>query len=911
MIVFDDLSIQLRNSSSVTIIRRAMVTDPSRRGLGERVSAGLLGGWIASSGASLIDALVSWRPAAQFLPGFGERLGLLGYQVASAGLVGAAIGVVLVGAFYVLGRTRLGDLYRALTTGEGRTLSIAALLSAPPVLYVVASSAYLFTIDNLATRRHAGLQLGTAMLIGIVALIFALVMTLVVSWPVERLLVELGRRRPRFGRILNSRRTLPIVFAAMIVTMVIGGVVMLKDTLALLPLRGAYVAIGALVLAAPGLSAGRVYARALGRRHLAVRLSLPVIFVALHVGGVLAIGQRAPVRQAAAIYTGLGGQLLATYRGLVDVDDDGYSPILGGGDCDDFDNTVHPGGTEIPGDGIDQNCIGGDAVVDRDPDDVGFTRVPSAIPRDSNIILITIDTVRADHFGSYGYDRDTTPRLDALAEEGVVFENAWAHAPSTRYSMPAILTGRYPLNVYYDHSVRPWPGLDRRATTIAEILRTRGFETGAITNHWYFAPQRRMNQGFDTYDNENSRLHRQDPRLGPASSSGSSSREQTDAAIAFLGDNAERRFFLWVHYYDPHLQYETHDEVRSFGEGELARYDQEILFTDLHIGRLLDDLKQRGVYDESIIVVTGDHGEGFGEHGVDQHGYHLYAAQTKVPLIIKVPGVAPRRVTTAVGHVDILPTLSNLVGGRATDEMMGQSLLAWMIGERAEDPERYAFQQVAWGAQNANDIRGAASSRCHIIHNIRPHSSWELYRIDLDPNETRNIIDTPGECQGARPALEAFLDWSDLPLDGAPTQRVLPRRPEIAHPADVDVGDELRLVGVELPEEPVRRGTPMTIRWTWEVRAPMARGWRVFAHIRGENGGRFLADHDPPRPFETWPEGKFIQYETTVTPPTSGPRGVYTIHFGVYSGATRKPLESEVVEVRPNDEALIGTVEVR
>src|SRR5690606_33786879 len=133
-----------------------------------------------------------------------------------------------------------------------------------------------------------------------------------------------------------------------------------------------------------------------------------------------------------------------------------------------------------------------------DPADVAFVPLPAGFPGDANIVLITIDTLRADHVGAYGYHRPTTPALDALAADGTLFENAWAHAPSTRYAIPSILPGRYPPAVDYDTSIW-WPALDPRATTIAELLQEQGFFSGAILNYDYFEPRRRMNQGFDVY----------------------------------------------------------------------------------------------------------------------------------------------------------------------------------------------------------------------------------------------------------------------------------------------------------------------------------------------------------------------------------------------------------------------------
>src|SRR5205823_4427485 len=143
-----------------------------------------------------------------------------------------------------------------------------------------------------------------------------------------------------------------------------------------------------------------------------------------------------------------------------------------------------------------QNCVGGDASVKHSADEVAFAPVPAAVPKDFDILLVTIDTTRADHLGMYGYPRPTSPNLDKLAGDGTVFQNGWAHAPSTRYSMPAILTGRLPLDVYYDTSISGWPGLLPKATTIAESLAPLGFVTGAITNYEYFRPFRHMDQGF-------------------------------------------------------------------------------------------------------------------------------------------------------------------------------------------------------------------------------------------------------------------------------------------------------------------------------------------------------------------------------------------------------------------------------
>jgi arylsulfatase A-like enzyme len=889
------------------------VTDARTRArLRDRVSAALLAGAVAGAAAGLIDGLWSWQGLGQFAPGAGARLRALAFLAATCGLAGAIAAVLLCLCIAALARwTRLGDAIASLRAAQRRAQvsgspgALAALSLALAGIPALAGSLALFywiAHHELHARRHVGLIIASAMGLAVAALVVAALAAVILARPVELLLHRLARGRNR--RALASPRA-PI--AATLTLLALAGAIAARlswSTLSLLPLRPLWVALLAVALVGPALASGRRLAgqlsglRPLVRRALLAAVPLGLAALALWAGAAEAS------LEAAVARSGWGGPLARGLRRLGDVDRDGFSRLLGGGDCDDGDSAVHPGAAEVPDDGVDNNCIGGDATL-RPVQPAGFAPVPAAVPSDFNVLLLTIDTLRADHLGAYGYQRPTSPRLDRIAAEGALFENAWAHAPSTRYSMPAILTGRYPLDVSYSDIPNQWPGLSTDNTTIAEVLQGRGLATGAVLNYWYFEKRRRMDQGFDSYDNQNQRLHKSIPGEGPARTRGSSSREQTDKAVAMLDKFGGRRFFLWVHYYDPHFEYERHSDVPGFGSRPIDLYDQEIRHTDLHVGRLLDELARRGLDRRTVVVVTGDHGEGFGEHGIDLHGYHLYAAQTRVPLLIRVPGLkAGLRVAMPAGHVDILPTLANLAGAAPVPGSAGRSLVDVLAGS-APDGDRIVFQQLSY--EGNHEMRAAASRHCHVIYNVSPIASWEVYRVDRDPGEAHDLSGDGGECVEARRALAAWYDQSEMPAGAA--EALLPGRPTIARPLDVQLGDEVRLLAVELPAR-VAPGETFSLTYTFEARAPLPGGWKVFAHFEAGGGARFQGDHEPPRPLAWWRAGQFIRYTRQVAVPPGTRPGRYQLWTGLYRRDKRRAASSRQVEV-VDDRAMVGAIEVR
>src|SRR5437899_729026 len=290
-----------------------------------------------------------------------------------------------------------------------------------------------------------------------------------------------------------------------------------------------------------------------------------------------------------------------------------------------------------------------------------------------NVIVITLDTTRADRMGFLGSARGLTPNLDAMAQQGVVFSRAYAHVPLTTASHTTIFTGTYPqFNHVNDFGVPLSPKLPY----LPDILHKRGYHTGAFVGSLILDPldgtAPGFDRGFDVYDaGFHLRRHGMDRYKSVERRAG----DVVDHALSWLSQVPSGPFFLWVHFYDAHDPY---DPPSPYKERYAAQpYDGEIAFADACVGKLLDALRKRGLYDEALIAVMADHGESLGAHGENTHGVFLYDETLHVPLLVKLPlnRAAGKRIETRAGLVDVAPTLLNVAGVSPPAEMQGQPLM--------------------------------------------------------------------------------------------------------------------------------------------------------------------------------------------------------------------------------------------
>src|SRR5579864_1539060 len=293
-----------------------------------------------------------------------------------------------------------------------------------------------------------------------------------------------------------------------------------------------------------------------------------------------------------------------------------------------------------------------------------------------NIILITLDTTRADRMGFLGSKRGLTPNLDSLASQSAVFARAYSQVPLTTPSHATILTGTFP---QFNHVSDLGSPLEKDLPYLPAILRQHGYRTAAFVGSQVLDPKSASAPGFDRgFDTYNAPFHARRPSDDRYHSIERRGAEVVDHALGWLNRHPRGPFFLWLHFYDPHDPYDPPPPFKT--RYASSPYDGEIAYVDSAVGRLLAALRTRGLYQHTLLVVVADHGEAFGEHGELSHGLFLYDDTLHVPLLIKVPGTQDRHraIENRVGLVDIAPTLLQELGIAVAPAMQGESLLPLM-----------------------------------------------------------------------------------------------------------------------------------------------------------------------------------------------------------------------------------------
>lgn len=351
-----------------------------------------------------------------------------------------------------------------------------------------------------------------------------------------------------------------------------------------------------------------------------------------------------------------------------------------------------------------------------------------------NVLLITMDTTRADRIGCYGYGAAKTPYIDALAARGARFRNAYSPVPLTLPAHSSILTGKYP----FVHHVRNngFYRLNPDHATLAEVLKGRGFVTSAFVASFTLDSRFGLDRGFDIYDDTfDSRQALKNYR------SERSADAVADAFLNWLRKNGGKRFFSWVHFFDPHLPYSPPSPFDQ--EFRAHPYDGEIAFMDQEIGRIIRTLEEEGEMETTLVILSGDHGEALGEKREIDHGLFIYEPTLRVPLIFCLPPAhsRPLVIDSRVRIIDILPTALDLLDIRIPKGISGQSLVPHLRGRKTKDFSSYAETFYPRDNLGWSELYGLVDGRWKYIRAPKP----ELYDLSGDPAEEKNLITSETE----------------------------------------------------------------------------------------------------------------------------------------------------------------------
>lgn len=367
---------------------------------------------------------------------------------------------------------------------------------------------------------------------------------------------------------------------------------------------------------------------------------------------------------------------------------------------------------------------------------------------DLNVLVITLDTTRADVIGLYGNKNNVTPNIDRLGQNGIVFKECYAEVPLTLPSHCTIFTGRYP----FAHQVRNngTYRLSKNESTMAEIFKAKGFQTSAIIASFTLNSEFGLSQGFDSYDEDFDSpevILNFDVEI-PAD-------RVYDKFMHWIERNSNQKFFCWVHFYDPHFPYISHDDSSAeVKQSQWDNYESEVRYVDTYIGKMADVLQSKKIIENTIVIIVGDHGEAFGEHGEYGHGIFCYEESLRIPLIVYYPRLFTkgRFVTERVSLADIMPTVLEINRFKRPNNIQGRSLLGLLQG-KIEKKKRTVYFESMFGSEENNwtPLTGIIYDKYKYIS----LPECELYDLSNDAHEANNIC---GEKMDIRRKLDKKLE---------------------------------------------------------------------------------------------------------------------------------------------------------
>ncbi|MGE0448270.1 MAG: sulfatase-like hydrolase/transferase [Vicinamibacterales bacterium] len=386
----------------------------------------------------------------------------------------------------------------------------------------------------------------------------------------------------------------------------------------------------------------------------------------------------------------------------------------------------------------------------------GWRFARASAPVNGPIVLVSVDALRADRLRAYGYEPARTPAIDGLAADGVLFERAYSHVPQTLPAHAAMLTGRLP----FENGVRDSAGqtLSGSARTIAELLRDRGYSTGAAVSSWLLRPGTGIERGFSFFDAPQAETIDADPIAGLLRDGA----DTEQVAERWLDSLSGTRAFLFMHVAEPHAPHEAPERF-----DDLDAYDGEVAYADEIVGRLLRYLKAHQLYDRTTILLVGDHGESLGAHGESTHGLLAHEDVLRVPFIIKLPGGqgAGTRVPDAVQQIDIVPTVLDLAKAPGPGGLRGRSLTPFTDGGHVQATPIYAESTFGNARFGWSGIGVLVDGPLKLVVQDARES---LFDVAVDPGETRNLAsDRPDATSDMRRRLNQLSAGSSAPWSAA------------------------------------------------------------------------------------------------------------------------------------------------